>query len=616
MSTFSIQHGASVLYSWDLDAGVATFHARAVQRDGMLVLNEAERVSFLLTSPSEETEHRMFVGDVPLSDLTPVPEDAHGIALGAQLHWRELPYFESARGHTRLVLEAQPQDSATDAWRMLAVVDLFILPSKLGEGRYQQMAEDLQQVSRSLLVDLYGKSRQTRDLKYSKEGKLYQSREHELAAIDDVVERLSVHLQAIARRPASRVVAAPFVQNYWGGEHLSPTAVNAICRSGFSPRQSVRPIKLRGQKKVESFDVPEHRVVRAFLEILGRRAQLCAKAAAEHIRAIESDRHLRHIRRGSDPSLYETIDVPRIRRLQEAIAKADRTTNTLRTLAAFPFISGAKAELAAVRGGAFQRSREYQALLAVIRRYLLANAVWYEGDDLSAVTKLTSRLFEQWCFLRLVDAFRAAGLSLREWDDALRQNLRSRFILDFDRGLKFEGLLTSELRIRVRYEPWVLGVDSATRAQETLCRVSATDVAWSPDIVVECLTRNGEDWMPAYVIVLDCKYTAKIRNQHWNDTAKYLQIRCTRSRRQVVKQLWLVSPISGDGAGRIDSEDPGVQFDAAGPTCAPDEAVNFRLSVIPGVEKAQQTDVFLQLAQGTVSFLRRHFGAIPVATGE
>lgn len=115
-----------------------------------------------------------------------------------------------------------------------------------------------------------------------------------------------------------------------------------------------------------------------------------------------------------------------------------------------------------------------------------------------------------------------------------------------------------------------------------------------------------------YGIVLDSKYISKLKDQHWNETAKYLEIRSTESRRQVVRQLWLIVP--GDHS-EVKSEDPAVQFTDLGASCAPDEAVRFRLiaspSEIDGNADAGNPgpDPFVQFAKGTMNFLRREFGA-------
>lgn len=613
MPSFAIQHGPTVLCGFDLDTRSVTFHERREHPNQTLILDESETVSFVLNPAPQGREYRIFIGDVPLRDLVSTADDAGGIDYAGQRIWKGYAYFESARGQTKLLLESQAEGSDADTWTTLLTLDVFVLPSKLGEDRYDRMADDLQEVSRSLLVDLYGKSRQTHDLRYAKEGQVHTSREQELASIDKVLGQISALLGAIRMRPISRIVTVPCPQKYWGGERLSPSAITAMCRSGISPHSADRPILIRGQRRVESFDIPEHRVTRAFLQILVNRARYCAEAAQEHIRAITSERHLRHVPRGREQSLYEKIDLPKIRRLEGAEAKADRAIAIASTLAAMPFLRDVPPELVAVCGGSFQRSGEYQSLLSVIRQFLLENAVWYEGDDASTITKLTSRLFEQWCYLKVVEAFRICGLDLREWTDVLRQNLRSRFTLDFERGLAFEGSLTADMRLRFRYEPWILGQQSAIRAGETLCRGSADNAAWSPDIVIECFIRKGDDWKSVYAIVLDCKY--KIRNQTFDDISKYLQIRSTETMRQIVKQLWLITLPASKSPPSIMCEDPAVQFNDNGPSCAPDESINFRLSVVPEVDRsagnlADNPDMFVEFAQGTVAFLRRNYALL------
>ena len=618
MPVFSVQFGATPLCRLDLDSGTLTFHKDRDHPDGILVVEESEKITFVLDPQTEGMEYRIFIGDVPLSDLLPAPDDAAGAEMASQLIWRRWPYFESARGHTRLLLEAQPAAPPNDRWHRVLALDVFVLPSKLGEDRYDRMAQDLQDVSRSLLVDLYGKSRQTHDLRYAKEGRAHTSREQELASIIDVLGRISGLLAAIGVRPASRVELETCIKQFWGSERLSPSTVTAMCRTGLSPRCADRPLSVRSQRKVESFDTPEHRVTSAFLQILKRRAHYCASVALEHIRAINSERYLRHTRRGDQPSLYEKVDLPKIRRLQGAVTNADRAISLAESLAALPFLRCVRPELVAVRGGTFQRGRDYQLLLSLIRRFLLANAIWYQGHEVSEVTKLTSRLYEQWCYLKIVEAFRQCGLDLREWTDALRQNLHSRFILDFDRGLTFEGGLTAGLRLRFRYEPWILGTESAIKAGETLCRGSTTDVAWSPDIVIECLAKDGNEWHPVYAIVLDCKY--KSARQQFDEIIKYQEIRSTRKRRQIVKQLWLISPPEPDAPSAITSEDPALSFEDGGPSCAPEETVRFRLAVAPGVvhplgtAEAASPDTFQKFAQGIMHFLRREFGATAVGS--
>ena len=603
MSSFAIQRGAGVICTWDVDTGHATCHERATQQNGMLVIEESSKLAFVHYGPVEDHEYRVTIGDVPLSEIAPAMDDAGCFRLDDRIVWREWNYFESARGLTRLLLERKEQDADANRWTPVLAAEVYVLPSKLGEVRYDCMVQDLMNISRSLIIDLYGKSRHTHDLLLAKEGGAFRSGDQELQSIESVLDRFGPLLQSISLRPASMVSSRRVQKKYWGGAPLTPAAVAWLSRRGHTTVASELPITVLTSQKSESFNITEHRVIRAFLDILGKRAEYCHKVARGHIRAIQSERHLRHIRIDNRQTLYEMLDLPKIKRLELAVVRAERCLVLIDAMKDLPFLRGILPELVAAQEGAFQRNGEYQLVAHIIRQFLLSNAVWYEGDEQSDVTKLTSRLFEQWCYLRTIEGFRACGLVLKEWNDALRQNLKSRFILDFDRGLAFEGELGTEIRLRIRYEPWILSLESATKMGETLCRGATGDVAWCPDIVIECLRLHGGDWLPVYVVVLDCKYTGRINDKHWSDTQKYLEIRNTNSRRQVVKQLWLIVP---ESTGEILSEDSAINFGTDGPTCRPDEAVRFVLAASPGADGG---DTFRDFAKGITTYFRRHFGS-------
>lgn len=606
MATFAIQRGPTPLFTWDVETGTGRFSDRAVQRGGLLMLGELESRTFVL-DPAGEDEYRISIGDIPVSEVVGDAGHAGGFSIQGQRIWPEYAYFESARGETLLRVEVRKPGAKPEIWELLLEIVVYVVSTKLGEEAYQAMVDELQVLSRSLLVDLYGKSRRTYDLRFAREGRSFHSREEELEAIGSVVERLSVLLPAIERRPASRVVRQVVATNYWGSERLSSIGMISLAQRGMSVEASPRPVPIFDARMRESFDIPEHRLLNGFLGNLTQRLSLCARAAAEHMLAVEQERPLRDIRFNEGPSLYESMDVPKLSRLRDAQRKAERLRELVRGMVELPFLQEVPAQLAPVRGGMFQRSHEYRELFHVIRNFLAKGALEYEGDDFAGVTKLTSRLFEQWCFLRIINAFRAAGVELREWTETLRDYLPSRFLLDFDRGLQFEGLLGGKIRLRFRYEPWILGEEAAARAGETLCRVSTQNVAWSPDVMIECLLPTGDTWEAVYAIVLDSKYVSRIHASQWNATRKYFQIRSTRSKRQVVRQLWLLWP---GGSPEIVSEDPAVTFSSGGPSCVKDESVMFTLAAPPLmiVNQAGNTpvdDVFRLFAEGTLSFLRR-----------
>jgi hypothetical protein len=113
-----------------------------------------------------------------------------------------------------------------------------------------------------------------------------------------------------------------------------------------------------------------------------------------------------------------------------------------------------------------------------------------------------------------------------------------------------------------------------------------------------------------YAVVLDSKYTPRITSAHWEKTAKYLEIRRTHDRRQVVRQLWLIAPGLPE---HITCEDPAVVFSDHGPSCAPDEAVRFCMNVVPALAEASEPALsrspFLRMARGTIAYFMREFGA-------
>ncbi len=606
MATFTIQRGAVPLGTWHLRSGLFTPHSQVDQREGVLILAEESRVCFVLAPATADTEYRISIGDVPVADITPHLGDPSGSVLDGKVFWREGHYFDSARGHTPIVLESRRATDAGGKWDVLLTASVYVLPSKLGEDRYEAMTRDLQRISYSLLTDLYGKSRRTAYARYAAGPREQPSREAELRAIEDTLQELGDLLQAISRRPASRTATVIRPVQYWGGEKLHHSTAMEISRRGSHLASQPRPVRLSVRSRVESFDVPEHQLVAAILEMLHRRCLGCAAAAAGHARAIAAERHLRDFRVGDAPSLYERIDQPRINRLRFAEGTARRCAALALSIRRLPFLEGVQSRFLAVRGGMFQRNDEYRSLLAVIRRFLSQHGSSSEDEDKTAIAKLTWRVYEQWVFMQVVDAFRKAGVELDEWREVIRQNLQSRFLVDFDRGLTFEGAAGPDLRIRFRYEPWIFSRDVAEKSSESLYRGGSGKVAWSPDIVIECMNRQNGSWSTTYAIVLDCKYTSRLSEQHWTETGKYLEIRSTASRRQVAKQLWLVTV--GDES-QVQSEDPDVTFDASGPSCDEHETVRYRLSASPATTESppKAPDGFSLFAEGTLAFLRRMF---------
>ena len=89
-------------------------------------VSELQSVGFSLEHRKPEIEYAVSIGDVPL---------APGRAFGPSIYWEDGQYFESTRGLVRVQLRARTAES-TAGWRVRAQLDVNVVPTKLGELRY------------------------------------------------------------------------------------------------------------------------------------------------------------------------------------------------------------------------------------------------------------------------------------------------------------------------------------------------------------------------------------------------------------------------------------------------------------------------------------------------
>src|SRR4051794_36729192 len=215
MSTFSIHRGPVPVSTWDLDSGARTFVQPDRTREGVLVVEELERCGFSVEPADPESEYRIVIGDIPLADLVRDARLAGGLAMGGRQIWMDDVYFESGRGRTQIALQVRQRDGASDAWSPVLDVPVYIVPTKLGDDAYEAMTEDLQAISRGLLIDLYGKSQRTFDIRLARQARGAQSRDEELESIATVIDRLGPLLDDIHRRPSSRIARHLVRESYW-----------------------------------------------------------------------------------------------------------------------------------------------------------------------------------------------------------------------------------------------------------------------------------------------------------------------------------------------------------------------------------------------------------------
>ncbi|MDF7800015.1 DUF2357 domain-containing protein [Pontiellaceae bacterium B1224] len=520
------------------------------------------------------------------------------------LEWPEKMYFESARGFTDIHLEERL--CGTESWQRVGSFSLYVLPTKLGEERYETMTDDLQSLCGSLLLDLLGTSRWKHTDVSLSPGVSYRSKEEELRSLKQTWAQLRPLLDRIHRSPTSIVSKEMRKTAYWGMRELAPRAARDLARRGVDPRNKacVRPFMVDQPVLLETSNTREHQVLAAFLIRLQKRLIDIAKAISQHDASIQEDRAYRDISVGSGPTLYQTQDLPRLQQLELARKSAEELYESIDQMRRrSPFVK-CKPLFEWPGRQFFTQGPILKRVRDVIDRYLSSSSFWVGNAPGESITKLSSRMYEQWVLLRLVEDFRGCGLEFKLWDEALQTSKNDRFTIDFERGLTFEVALTSQKRMRIRYEPWILPRDDAKKLGETLCHGNnASRVPWCPDIMIECFLEKDGHQESLYGVAVDCKYTSRIVDHHWNATRKYMTIRSTSGNHQVVRQLWLAYPGLDS---KLQMMDPSVTFDANGPSCSFAEKLEGIIPCMPGELSGSQN--LTQFAEGLV----RYFRQIPI----
>jgi hypothetical protein len=607
MPTFSIMasNGKSI-GDWDFALSPAVSSA---EERPSVVVEEAQHVGFVLAPSDSDWDYRIRVGDRAIAEEA---GDGWGNGsltrrFGDMLCWVDAMHFESARGCTNLYLEARPTPDSP--WELIATLPTYVLPTKLGEERYDAMVRDLRELCGGLLLDLLGTSRQKSHALLLSRGVSYRSKEEELRVVDLTWRRLQPLLERIAKSPNIDVVRTRTQVSYWGSRDLTHTDVRQLASRGIDPREHgvPRPLRLVRAALRETTDIREHHIIAGFVRLLQKRLIDVVKAIGQHRAAIQGEKRYRDIQIGGRPSLFSLVDAPRLRQLASADMQAKGLLeNMVRLMKSSP-LRDCTPETRRPSRHLFTQGMVYRSVRDVIDRYMNAAHFWTGDGDGAAITKLSSRMYEQWVLMGLVEAFREQGLALAPWEDVLSTSVRERFTIDFERGLEFRAALTPRKSLRIRYEPWILPREDAKATGETLCHGARSRVPWCPDVIVECLVSRGDREETLYGVAIDCKYSMRVAEHHWHATRKYTRIRATASNRQVVRQLWIAYP--GEEA-EIQMVDPGIRFENDGPTCPVTETVEGILPCMPGV--AASRGVLERFAGALLHYLKR----VPLETTE
>jgi hypothetical protein len=496
-------------------------------------------------SPREsETEYRILIGDLE-------PEAPHGkkvsqligVHRGNLAQWDDARHFESARRRVTVSLSSRNCDSAA-AWKIRAEALCYVIPSKLTEDSYQRMCDQLQAAISGLIFDLLSKS-QTSVALTSRSGISSQPSNVELLAIESVWRSVSSALHAINELPSLRLSAEFRLQRCWGTERLNPHSFNGRAPM-LGGRHATLPFVALARRPVETIDTPEHRFISWFLNFLESRVRSCQLNAQSHIAAIQAEREFWIPR---TQSLYQKQDAPRIARLQEASARAEELREMLKSARNLSFLSGVQPQIGSLRSPVFDNVTPYYRLASAAREYLHSSFYVLEEGSGERL-KPTHLMYEQWVFVQLALALKAGGLVCDESTAFFRRLPGQRFTADFVRDTTLSFRHPRAGTVKLRYEPSIHPKAVAQRLEAILYREG---FGWPlrPDFVIEFWS-NSQDLLE--VIILDAKYTQRIKPHHWEKVDAYWTIRSVVNSELCVRRLWLVYA-GNERAGPVNFED-------------------------------------------------------------
>jgi hypothetical protein len=543
-------------------------------------VEETVRCGFAVEGREPDTDYRLSLGDYKYAS----------VGRGAEALWNDEAYFDNQRQRVWVVLESRPADREPAPWVQRARLPVHVVPTKLSAARYEGMLAQLRGLAAGLIFDLASKMLRSVGFAASRGHISTRSNQIELRRVEQLWEEIAPALQSIADNPARQMGLTWQWRSSWGGERLRPASLARLAQTGTDPRrrETPRPFRLLRGQLTETARTLEHRVLLAMLHFLEERVRDCRDSIARHQRGLEADMPWRDRAPGPGPSLYTTEDMPRLRRLAAAHDKAGNLLGRIRAAQqAGPWV-GLEPSFGLADTPIFQHVEPYRRCLQNFRQYLHSALVILE-DGFEERLKSTSRLYEQWVFFQLAAALRRAGLVCDNMDGVFSRSRRFCFTLDVDRGARLLFPLAAGRTLSLRYEPWILPLETAQQQGETLFHGRREANAWSPDIVLELLEADGGE-LPAsvsYLVVVDAKYARSIRPDHWEQTGKYLRIRATRTPREPVgMQLWLVYP--GEGQD-LQSRDGVIEWTDTGPDCSRTEHSEWSMTLTPlAVEDAAE----------------------------
>ncbi len=556
LPTFAVYYHDDCVAELTLDSVSASGVAAAT-------CQETQRVTFEVSPREPELEYRVQIGDV-------TPATALGSAYRRHVEWPAALYFESARGLVDIKLFSRPEHAPEAAWHLRGTLLIAVVASKITEAVFDAMVGDLATLSSGLLFDLASKSfAGIAKAKGRAANRLPpRSAQLELGVIEALVQELGICLLQISQQPEVSLRSERRVTTWTGSERLTNDGLAWFAARGIDPRRPSTEGGMVGPRLriIAHTQCVEHGVIRWFLDLIRERTKDCARHASAERASIMADKPYRNRRFGTDPSLYEAFDQPKLDKLNDAIARAQRIDRALRGMLELPFLRQQRAVSPREPTPIFRYVLNYHRFWESMRDYLQRSTLLLE-HSLDERSKPTWRMYEQWVFLQVAAACEDAGLRPSSHDSLFRRLGSQLFTVDLRRDTRLGFTAADGRRVLLRYEPWIVSRELAQRSGDSLFQGREGEAPWSPDVIMEFFdapTSAGAGRL-VLAIVIDAKYTSRIETHHWEGTSKYQMIRDTESGAQIVRQVWVASPTPPERGQAVRFRDPSVTWSPAGP---------------------------------------------------
>jgi len=529
---FIIHKGINNLVSEQID--LSTYRVFLLNE----ALEETDSLSFTIEDYPEHVDFRLHIGDKQLPDAMNYRQF---------MEWEKSQYLSNCIGKVQIVLEVRSKDS--NIWQAVFLVEVFCYPSKISRQQYKIMLQDISTISRGLLLDIVSKTSSFFGWVATKSVDELSGVE-EYLLINQFLSQFEPILERINRDPGNRLTVTNIQSLCYGQENFTPKSLAQMTRSGSDPRKKGyrRPFQCEIQRKERTFDIWENRQISALCNWVADRSSLVASKAQIQIDTIKRDKQWRRLAPKGKISLWDLEDAPRITQLERSI---DSCRKIQRRLSLYPkrfvFLEGvSKSKLDLKPTPRFMKDLFYSHAYSVMIEFISNNGLIFDNGILEQKLKDTSKLYEYWIFL-LIFFYLKKRLCLSATTEAPFLNPTSnkdRYALNINSGDHIIFLAQNGFKVAIHYEPTFF---TKTEAEKIGSRFIRSTLRGSkplvPDIFIEILSGTTESPNLEYGIVIDCKYTSRIMEVHWNDVEKYQsQLFESIGLRNVADQLWIIHP--------------------------------------------------------------------------